>query len=454
VRKLLIGTGLVLVIAILVFANVRAARRRGVQVDVEAASRRDLVAEVSGSGRVEARRSVDVVASVVGKVVEVAVEEGERVDRGQLILRIDPADRQALLEQARAALASASAGADLARAELRQSELELERVRGLVRQSLGSSSSLEGAETDRDVRRARLAAAEQEVRDARARVEYAQTELSRTVVRAEIPGVVVRLAVEEGENVLAGDLYNRGSAIVTVADLSEMEAQILVDETEVVKTRVGQKANVEIDAFPDLDVHGTVLEVGNSAYEAGALGTQEAKDFRVRILLEDVPDGLRPGLSARADIVTDTREDALSVPIESLAHRDPAKEAQKRAHGGRKRDARKADAAEAAPAVRDSVPAAEEGTEVEGVFVVVDGEAVFRPVKTGIAGERHFEVLAGLEEGTPVVRGPFDALRRLGTGDKVRVRTEKERAKADAKGGEGAGSGGKSDAPPDEEQDG
>jgi HlyD family secretion protein len=448
-RKVLIGAALVVVVAIIVVANIRAARRKGVEVDVETIGRKSLVAQVDGSGRIEARRSVDMVSSVIGKVLEVAVEEGQRVEKGQLLIRIDPAERKALLERAKAAVEGAQARHQQAVVELKQAEQELERVRGLVDRGLASTSDLEKAQTNRDVDKARLASAEQDVRDARANVQHAAEELERTIIRAEIPGVVVRLAVEEGENVLAGDLYNQGSSVVTIADLSEMEAQILVDETEVVRVHGGQKATVEIDAFPDRKFPGTVFEVGNSAYNAGALGSQQAKDFRVRILLRDFPSSLRPGLSARAEIVTDTRDSVLAVPIEALALRDPAEEAKKlaRKHGARRpragsaagRDSAAAPDSAAAERAAVGAPAAEddETQEVEGVFVVEDGRALFTPVKTGIAGARHFEVLSGLRDGSVVVRGPFDALRRLGSGDRVRIRKEKEGADAGKRGERG-----------------
>jgi HlyD family secretion protein len=218
-RKFLIGAALVVVVAVIVAANIRAARRKGIQVDIEAIKRRDLVAQVEGSGRIEARRSVDVVSSVVGKVLEVAVEEGQHVERGQLIMRIDPAERTALLERSKAGVAGAEARQEQASAELKQADVELERVRGLLKQGLASSQDLEKAETTREVDRARLVSAEQDVRDARASVQHATEELERTVIRADISGVVVRLAVEEGENVPAGD-YNGGSSVVTIADLS------------------------------------------------------------------------------------------------------------------------------------------------------------------------------------------------------------------------------------------
>lgn len=431
-RRILLIVGFVVVVGGLVFASLRSARQRGVEVDVENAARRELVAKISGSGRVEASKSVDVVANVVGKVLEVAVREGDAVEKGQLILRIDPAEASAVLEQAEASRASAEANERLARAELKQAEQELVRIQDLVKQGLASQRDLESAETTRDVQEARVSAARHNVADARARVEQARTALDRTVVRADIGGVVVRLAVEEGENVLAGDLYNRGSAIVTVANLGAMEAHVLVDETEVVHAAPGQDAEVEVDAFPDRKVKGTVIEVGNSAYDAGPLGSQEAKDFRIRILLADPPPTLRPGLTARAEIVTDTREDALSVPIESLVLRDPDDQARKLARKGRARKAVKGETAAKAG----------ETKEKEGVFVVRDGVAAFVPLETGIAGERHFEVLSGLEEGAPVIRGPFDALRRLDSGERVRVRDEKARAKAakkaEAEGKDGA----------------
>lgn len=430
-RRILIIAGFLVVVGGLVFASLRSARSRGVEVDVENAARRELTAKVSGSGRVEASKSVDVVANVVGKVLEVAVREGDTVQKGQLILRIDPAEPQAVLEQAEASRSSAEANERLARAELKQAEHELTRIKDLVASGLASERDLEGAETTRDVRQARLSAAQHNVADARARVEQARTALDRTVVRADIAGVVVRLAVEEGENVLAGDLYNRGSAIVTVANLGAMEAHVLVDETEVVHVEAGQSAEVEVDAFPDAKIAGTVIEVGNSAYDAGPLGSQEAKDFRIRILLTDPPPALRPGLTARAEIVTDTRADALSVPIESLVLRDPEDQARKLSRKGKTRRS----------AAKDEAAAkAGETKEKEGVFVEREGVAAFVPLTTGIAGERHFEVLAGLEEGAPVIRGPFDALRRLDSGERVRVRDEKSRAKAaKAEAEEGAG---------------
>ncbi|MCA9752147.1 MAG: HlyD family efflux transporter periplasmic adaptor subunit, partial [Gemmatimonadetes bacterium] len=290
-----------------------------------------------------------------------------------------------------------------------------ERTRGLMKENLASDADLEDAETNADIARANLGAAQGDVRDAQAALEYAEYELSRTVIRAEIPGVVVRLAVEEGENVLAGDLYNSGSSIVTIADLSVMEAHVLVDETEVVKLEPGQAAEVIVDAFPDDPIPGKVVEVGNSAYNAGSLGSQEAKDFRVRVRLNEVPKNLRPGLSARAEIVAAERKGVPAVPIEALVVRDPEKEAAAAARKGSARRARRSSGED------------ESVKEIEGVFLDDGGRAKFTPVTVGIAGEKYFEVLSGLSLGDRVVRGPFEALRRLESGESLRVKKDSTR---------------------------
>lgn len=413
-KKVLIAALVVIVLAVLVVANVRRGHNKGVEVDVVAVDRQELVEHVAGSGRIEARKSVSITSSVVGKVLEVAVEEGDRVEKGQLILRIDPGERAASLEQARASLARSEAQRALAEAELRKAEFELRRSKELRANGLASDQGLEAAQTNHDVATANLRAAREDVRNAQAVVTYSEHELAKAEFHAEIAGVIVRLSVEEGENVLAGDLYNEGSAMVVIADLSVMEAQILVDETEVVRVNRGQKATIEVDAFPELKLTGTVNEVGNSAYNAGPLGSQEAKDFRVRIVLVGVAETLRPGLSARAEIETARREQALAIPIEALTIRDPTA---KKGSSRRKKDEDAAFETEGS-----------ETKEKEGVFLFQDGEAQFVAVETGIAGKKHFEVLSGVSEGDLVIRGPFEAIRKLESGDPVKRKKAKKSA--------------------------
>jgi HlyD family secretion protein len=417
------------VLAALVFANVKRARGSATEVELASVERKELVSRVSGSGRIEARRSVSVTANVVGKVLEVAVEEGDVVKKGDLILRVDPGDRRAMREQAEAEVARVKAEEALANAELRKSQSDLRRVEGLVEQGLASAQELEARSTEHDVATARLQAAREQMRNAVAALDYARRELDKTEIRAEISGVVVRLAVEEGENVLAGDLYNPGSSIVDVADLSQMEAHVLVDETEVVQVKRGQRAEVSVDAFPDSALGGSVIEVGNSAYNPGVLGSQESKDFRVKVLLDSTRIvGLRPGLSVSAKIETARKDSALAVPIEALTIRTLSREDE---------SWRRSAGSGGAHASTDTArtPGDAEDEEVEGVFVLRDGRARFVPVETGIAGEKDFEVVAGLSGGEEIVRGPFDAVRRLESGDKVK-RAKTTPDEKDAKAGE------------------
>lgn len=440
-KKVLIAAAVIVVLGVVIALNVQRAREKAVSVEIATVGRKDLVETVSGSGRIEARKSVSITSRVVGKVLEVNAAEGDRVEPGEVILRIDPGERQAALDQAAANLARGEASVALAEAELRKAEFELERVKGLVAAGLSSAQDMESAETNQAVASARLREARELVRAERAAMAQARYEVDKTVIAAEIPGVIVRLSVEEGENVLAGDLYNEGSPIVVIADLSEMEAQILVDETEVVKVRTGQKAEVEVDAFPDRKLEGEVFEVGNSAYNAGPLGSQEAKDFRVRILLGEVPESLRPGLSARAEVQTDRREDAVAVPIAALTIRDPREE-QAKAEGRRT----KRGSGEAAAAAGDTTEA-QETREKEGVFAVRDGRAVFVEVETGIAGEKDFEVLSGLSDGDEIVQGPFEAVRTLDSGDKVKRQSAKRGKGGAGDEGDGKDAGEEAEAP-------
>lgn len=428
-RRWIVGPLVAVVLAAVVVGNLQRARGKAVEVELATVGKRELVARVSGSGRIEARKSVSVTANVVGKVVEVAVAEGDVVKKGQLILRVDPEEKQSFLRQAEADVERWKAEEVLVRAELKQALAELRREGDLQKGGLSSDRDFETRRTAKETTEARLNSIQQQLKNARAALDYTRKDLDKTEIRAEISGVVVRLAVEEGENVLAGDLYNAGSSIVEVADLSQMEAHVLVDETEVVQVKKGQPAEVQVDAFPDQKLSGQVCEVGNSAYNPGSLGSQESKDFRVKVLLDSTSAvTLRPGLSVSAKIETDRREQALAVPIEALTIRNPTREAEHRlVNEGKKKESKDPDLSASGKG-----PESEESDEVEGVFVVEGERAVFREVKTGIPGEKDFEVVSGLDEGEKIVRGPFEALRKLKSGEKIRIAKAKKPKKGEA----------------------
>jgi HlyD family secretion protein len=406
-RKSLLGAGVVLLLGFLVFRAVQADRGDAVEVRAEEVGPRDLVARVTATGHIEPRSSVEIQSDISGRIVRLPVEEGEDVEEGDLLLEIDPTQYAAAVRQARARLSEARSRAAQARADYLQAQREWERMEKLQERTpdLVTAQEAEQARTRAEVREAELEAAKHAVEQAEAALEEAQDRLDKTVIRAPMSGRITRLNVEQGETAIVGTMNNPGSHLLTIADLSSMEAVVEVDETDVTQVSTGDSASVEIDAFPDSTFAGRVRKIGNSSMQprsqAGG-GQDDAVDFEVRILLSDPPEGIRPDLSATADVITDRRPDALAIPIISLTLQDTADLGE---------DWR-------GDAVGD--PLLDRGV-VEGVFVVEGGEARFRPVRVGIAGSSHFEVVEGLAAGDTVVSGTYQAIRDLGDGDPVEL---------------------------------
>jgi HlyD family secretion protein len=411
-KKLLIGVGIAG--AIVLFAGLALAgrRERGIEVRTEKVQRRDLVAVVTASGRIRPRRSVDVQADITGRIIELRVEEGDSVQKGDTLLRIDPTTYEAAVQQARAALAQAEANLAQAQANLEQARRGLQRTRELKRENpnLVSDEQVELAETNFEVQRALAEAARYAVEQARARLREATDQLAKTVITAPMTGIVTRVNVEEGETAIVGTMNNPGTILLTVADLSEMEAVVEVDETDVPEIEVGDSVAVQVDAYPNRTFVGRVVSVGHSALQARSPGafvgsSDQPVDFEVVVALENPPPGLRPDLSATADIVTATRDSVLAIPIIALTLKELEDE-------GRVPRERAGDTL--GLGVRSD-------RDVEGVYVVRDGKVEFRPVKVGITGQNHFEVVDGLVEGEEIVVGPFQAIRRLRDGAAVKV---------------------------------
>lgn len=411
-KPLLIGIGLAIVIAVFVVVNVRRDASNRTAVEVEKVVRRNIKAVVSASGAVKAKRMVEVSASQMGTVVEVGVEEGDEVAEGDFLLQIDPVAYRQAVERLRAAIASGKADLRLAEATRAQAEQEHERIQRLREQDLASPQDLLKAETDLDIARAREASAGGAVRQQEAYLKNAEHDLGLTTIRAPMSGVVVELNVEEGETAIVGTMNNPGTVLLTIADLSQLEAEVEVDETDVVDIRLGMKAKVSIDSYPDTTFDGSVTEIGNSAIRS--LQASESVDFKVVVTLDDPIPGAKPGLSATADIIVAEREDVFSVPIQSLTIRRVGEEAD-----------------ESDEVLDDDPTIRKTRNEKEGVFVVQGDKAAFVPVETGIAGDRYFEVLSGLDEGDQVVSGDFQAIRDLEDGDAVKVKPKKADEKTD-----------------------
>ena len=436
-RKLLIGGLVVLTAVALVAANLLFQRSDAAEVDVEAIQRRALVAIVSAPGTIQPQLSVDMSASTMGRVTRLAVDEGERVTAGQFLLQIDPENLQAIVNRGEASLEAtvsaheqAQVAVETARVNLEVARENLERQADLWSLRLVSREVYEQATSDVELRETELKAREVDVEGAaqrilqeRATLDSARYDLTQVTITSPIDGIVTRRNIEEGETVVIGTMNNPGTVLLTIADFSVLEAEIEVDETDIPAVRLGQPVEIEIDALPDRTYTGLVTEIGNSPIQpqAGAAGgTQEATNFLVVAVIDgDIP-GVRPGFTCTAEITTATRTASLAVPIQATTVRevelDAAGRIVRRTDDGGSGVISRAASASSEPAPAGGVTTREER---EGVFVVRQGRAVFVPVVTGIAGERYFEAVRGLEEGDLVITGPFEVVRNLDDGDPV-----------------------------------
>ena len=365
-RKITVGVTVTIVIAIGISVAFGGRGARSTPVRTAIVETRDLDATVTASGQIAPKRSVDISSDITGRITEIRVEEGDMVSRNQLLLRIDPTQYEAAVSRSEALLASA-------RAAQLQSRANLEAQRHQVAQSQAS-------------------------------LDEARDRLGKTVLRAPMDGKVTRLAVEEGEVALASTFSRETGLLMTISDLSVMQVDVRVDETDVVRLQAGDSAEVTIDAFPDTTFTGRVTRISQSARlnSGPTAGNDQAVDYDVEITLEDPPPGILPDLSATAKIVTETREQVLSIPIIALTVREHS------------------------PISTEVAPQDTSTRETEGVFVIQDGAAQFRPVEVGIAGEEFFEVISGLRAGDSIVAGPYQTVRDLE--DSATVRPLKDQA--------------------------
>lgn len=411
-KKLWIGLGLVAVIAIFVIASLKMNRKSATTVESQKVEERELRALVSASGKIRAKTSVDISASTLGKVVRLAVEEGDKVEKGQFLMQIDPTPAEANVRQGEASVAASRANLDLAKANLVQLQKEFERQQALYEKKLTSEEFLQKARTNYDVQKMQVQAAEQEVQRWQASLTNARHELQKVNVHSDIAGIVTARNIEEGENVFVGAFNNPATVLLTIADLNTIEAEVEVDETDIVSVKIGQEAFVKVDAYPDTSFKGEVTKVGHSPIlsSASGAGQQQATSFEVLVQLTDVIPNVRPGLSCKAEITTGYREKAIAVPIQALTLRKPS---ELKPLDPKSRKGKLTNGTAASDSSKEK--------EVQGAFVIKDGKVQYREVKIGIAGDRFFEVVSGLEPKDEVVIGPFSALRRLRNDDLVKV---------------------------------
>lgn len=408
-RKTKIGLGIGLALVGFIAFSTFASRRGSGEVEVrmEQVARRDLVSAVTASGNVEAKSQVDVQSEVTARILRIHVQEGDLVSRGQLLVELDQVQFQGAVERAEAFVTSQEASVMQARVNRDQARRSRDRAVEIKRTNptMVSDEAIEQAEQAFAVAEANFKSAEASLSQAQASLKEARDNLARTRLYSPIAGRVVRLAVEEGEVAVPGTFSRDVGLLMRIADMSAIQALVKVDETDVVRLELGDSVSVSIDAFPDTAFVGRVTKIANSAATLSAAGqsTDRAVDFEVEITLENPPADVRPDLSMTARIITDTRRNVLSVPIIALTARPPA-------------------------ATGDSVPVATLGDsasasrpkDIEGVFVVENGLARFRPVTVGIAGDEHFEVLSGLTENETVVSGSYQAIRDMADSTRVK----------------------------------
>ena len=406
-----VGGGIVLAIVLVGVLSAAKGRNKATEVRIEQVERRDLVASVTASGQVQPQTKVDLASDITGRIVRLAVKEGDLVTKGQFLLEIDPSQYRAAAERAAAAVATSRSQAATARPSLLQARRNYNRLLELKKANptLVSDEQVEQLRTQMEVSEAQLASANSGITQAQASLRDAQSLLAKTTIFAPMSGRVTRLNVQEGETAIMGTLNKDAATLLTISDMSVLETKVKVDETDVSRISIGDSTVVQIDAFPDTTFVGRVSEISNSSIKAGVASpnpADQAIDYEVTIQLVNAPPTTRPDFSATAKIITDTRDNALSIPIIALTVREDSTE--------------KPDA-EAVTLAKKTSEKQVGKRDVEGVFVVgADNKVTFKPVKVGIAGEKYFEVVSGLKEKERIVGGTYQAIRELKDGNRVK----------------------------------
>lgn len=368
-------------------------------VQIATVERSDLQAKVTANGKVQAQKKVDMSATIAGQITRLAVEEGDRVTKGQFLLQIDPTNPRAVARSTEASMRALVRELDSSRAQLEQARIDFRRAEENHRAQIISTAVLDRARTTLTSAEAMVLASERRVEQARATHDGARDTLKKTTVVAPMDGIVTARRVEEGEVAVIGVLNQPGTVLLTISDMSVVEAEMEVDETSIPMVEVGQAARVRIDAYPNRSFDGVVTKVGSSPMDIEERQQQtDAIKFKVEVEIKDPPDTIKPGLSVQADILTGFSAQALVVPLQALIVRDIPREP-------------------------GETPAPGAPREEEGVYLIKNGKAEFQAVKTGLLGELDVEILDGLEGGEILITGPFRALRSLKPGDAV---TEEE----------------------------
>ncbi len=444
-KKIAIGAAVLVVVVIFIAGTVYQSKKNLVTVQTSKAQMKDLATVVSASGEVKPKTYVNIGANAFGKITRLFVKEGDKVKKGQMLAQLENVQSAADVNAMRASLDAAATDAVAADAGLRTSaadlnraksdyqraKLDWERAQGLFKAALIAKSEYDASNAAWQTADAGLAQAEARVAQAKAQKDSADKHISqiranltrasdvldKTVYQSPFDGTITNLPVREGETVVVGIQNSPGSTLMTLADMAVITAEVRVDETDIVNVRLGQPAEVTIDAIPKKVFKAVVSEIGDNAIVRSTgvstsqqtSASQEAKDFKVVVTLDDPPQNLRPGLSATAKITTASRNNVLSVPIQALAVRreDDLKSTSK--------------GSESVQAAAPADPASNKKDDIQGVFVLRNKKVEFIPVETGVAGTTDIEVIRGLKAGDEIVTGSYKVLRTIKPGTSVKV---------------------------------
>jgi HlyD family secretion protein len=443
----LIGVGIVVVLGAIVFANLKFKQQTGTAVNVEAVQKRDLQAIVSASGKIQPHNSVNISADTMGRVTNLAVDEGYRIKKGQFLMQIDPKLLAMSVDQGEASLAAARStmeqlrvATDSAKAGLKTAQDAFARQQQLWKGGLTTREQLDLAEQTLHMRESDLASATKQIETQQLRMKQEQASLdsakytlSKVRIESPIDGIVTKRNIQEGETVVVGTMNNAGTVLLTIADMSDIEAQVEVDETDIPTVTIGQKAKITIDAMAGKSFVGHVVEIGNSPITTtGTTSASQATNFLVKVKVDDQIPDVRPGFTCTAEITTATRAQALGIPIQATTVREMVVD---KGSGAIVRDDPKAATGRPGSTTvqAQELKPGQERKELEGVFVVKDNKAVFTPIKTGIAGEKYFEALSGVSAGDQVIIGPFSSVRELKDGGPVKIEAATRGSTADKK---------------------
>ncbi len=401
-RWLLIGGGVVLLALVVVF-SVRSGGPKGERVHTEAAGTKTIEAVVTAPGQIDPKVKVNISAHIVGKIEKLYFNEGDTVQRGQKLVELEKPLYIAQRDRLRAELASRRVEVQRSRAAMNTARAQYERAQSLSEQGIQAQELFDQARLAYDNARAAVASAEQGVNQAEAGLRSAAEDLSRTTIVSPLDGKVVQLNAREGEVVVTGTMNNPGSVIAVIADLSQILVEAEVGETEVVSVSLQQTATIKVDAIPDREYHGRVVEIGSSAAVRQGAGAG-IRYFKVKVAIDDVDERLRPGMTSQVSIVTSSAPNTVAVPIQSVVERVPG-----------------------ASSDEDD----DDKPKKKYVFLAADGKAKQVEVQTGISDATHVVITAGVKVGDRVITGPFRTLKKLKDGAAINETKEEKKTSKD-----------------------